>query len=374
VYGPAAPLLWEYFVVRQHEVRKGKHLWIDQNVDAPYLTHGFLRNGRALLRRASLKADSQAGRRRIARQLLSLDYVEVKRERRCAVQGASYAPADPTRVKSDTERLVTAAAALGITHLREGYPMAQEARDWGDLSTARQAVLLHDGATEATVIEEPGGRVIMLGRPNILRVADPGEWTYPHAGGISVTLSDGYLTAPQPIAWENAASTPQAITLTGKSTAGRVLEMRIEVTGETLKIQTMVSNTGNQSVPLAVLCRAEFGFGVSREAVLRYRDGAGKPVTRRIRFEEGKGDGSALLSGIELTDQEWTLDCEDLARRITNRFRTGEVARCGVSWSFRGSTGLNINMTATSPEIDLAPGRHFILTSEYALSNLGRLA
>ena len=43
VYGPAAPLMWNYFVLRQHEVRRGQHLWIDQNVDAPYLTRDFLK-------------------------------------------------------------------------------------------------------------------------------------------------------------------------------------------------------------------------------------------------------------------------------------------------------------------------------------------
>jgi hypothetical protein len=80
VYGPAAPLMRKYFVLRQNEVRRGQHLWIDQNVDAPYLTRDFLRHGRALLRSASLEAANSGARRRIERQLLSIDYVETMRE------------------------------------------------------------------------------------------------------------------------------------------------------------------------------------------------------------------------------------------------------------------------------------------------------
>ena len=49
VYGPAAPLLRSYFALRQHEVRRGRHLWIDQNLDARYLTRDFLKHGRVLL-------------------------------------------------------------------------------------------------------------------------------------------------------------------------------------------------------------------------------------------------------------------------------------------------------------------------------------
>src|SRR5579864_43319 len=123
VYGPAAPLMWNYFVLRQHEVRRGEHLWIDQNMDAPYLTRDFLKHGRALLGRASLKVATPAARRRIERHMLSIDYVEAVRERRCSLQGGSYGPADPVRVKNDTQKLLKAAEALGVTHFREGYPI-----------------------------------------------------------------------------------------------------------------------------------------------------------------------------------------------------------------------------------------------------------
>ena len=61
VYGPAAPQMWKYFVLRQHEIRRGQHLWIDQNLDAPYLTRDFLKHGRALLERASAKGLDERG-------------------------------------------------------------------------------------------------------------------------------------------------------------------------------------------------------------------------------------------------------------------------------------------------------------------------
>ena len=60
VYGPAAPLVWKYFLLRQKEVRRGQHLWIDQNVDAPYLTRDFLKHGGALLERVRTPEQSPA--------------------------------------------------------------------------------------------------------------------------------------------------------------------------------------------------------------------------------------------------------------------------------------------------------------------------
>jgi hypothetical protein len=359
VYGPAAPVMRDYFALRQHEVRRKEHLWIDQNVDARYLTRDFLKHGRALLDRASLKAADEAARRRIERHLLSIDYVETIREKRCWLQGASYGPAEPGRVNSDTRNLLRMAEELGVTHFREGYPIHRQERDWGDLAARYAAVVLTNGAAHATVVPELQGRIIALGRRNRLRVPDPGELAYPRAGGICLSLSGTV------IAWQVESAARETVALTGRSDSGHALRMRIRVAGNTLRIEASVSNPGDAPLRTVILCRAEFTGGPSREAVLTYRDGAGTERERRIRLDDSGADGGAIFNGHELPQQDWTLACEDSALSVRNRFRANEVAHCAFSWSFRGTAGLNLNLVVESPEVELAPGQQVALTSEY---------
>jgi hypothetical protein len=254
---------------------------------------------------------------------------------------------------------------LGVTHLREGYPLTQQASDWGDLAARYAAVVLTDGAAQAAVIPELEGRIVTLGRANILRVPDPGEWADPHAGGICVSLYDGDSSAPRVIAWQLASSTREAVTLTGRSDSGHALQMQIGIAGDAMRIRVTVSNPGDSTARLRIVCRAEFDCGPSREALLTYRDRSGHERKRTIRLDDGAADGGAILTEGELPQQEWVLAAEDTALRVRNRFGAEEAARCGFSWSFRGPAGLNINMSVGSPEVELAPGQQFALTSEY---------
>ena len=370
VYGPAAPLLWSYFVLRQQEVRRGRHLWVDQNLDAQYLTPDFLKRGRALLENALPKAASDAARHRVQRHLLSLDYVDAMRDKRCIIQndlqGESYGPADPARVKNETQTLLKTADDLGVTHFREDYPIAQQARDWGDVAARYRAVEITDGAANATVIPELG-RVVALGlsnNGNILRVSDPGEWAYPHIGGIYVSLSDGDRPAFQLIGWQLASSTQESVTLTGGSESGRTIQMHIGMADRTLKIRVTVSNSADSPARVTILCRAEFACGSSRDAVLSHRDRSGNQRTQRIRFGDA-ADGHATFVEGDLPEQEWALACEHPALHVSNRFQAEEVARCTSSWSFRGAAGLSIKMSVVGPEVELAPGHQLALTSDY---------
>ena len=285
--------------------------------------------------------------------------METTREKRCLLQGASYGPAGAGRVNSDTRSLLRTAEELGVTHFREGYPIHRQERDWGDLAARYAAVVLRDGAAQATVVPELQGRVIALGRRNRLRVPDPGELAYPRAGGICLSLSDSV------IAWQVESAARESVGLTGRSDSGHALRMRIGIAGGTLRMGVTVSNPGNGPLRTMIL---------SREAVLTYRDGLGTQRDRRIRLDNSGADGGAILNGHELPQQDWTLACEDLALSVRNRFRANEVARCAFSWSFRGTAGLNLNLIVGSPEVELAPGQQVALTSEYDLGDFRRLS
>jgi hypothetical protein len=371
VYGPAAPLLWDYFALGQQEVRRGQHLWIDQNVDAPYLTSDFLKHGRALLGRAVLKTTSEAARRRVERHLLSIDYVETMRARRFVIQGQFYGAGDPTRAASQVKKLVGTAEELGVTHFREGYPITQQVHDWGDVTARYAGVFLADDAVQATVIPELDGRVVAFGRPNILRIPDPGEVVYPHAGGIFVSLFDDARAESQAIDWQLTSASREAVLLNGKSGPLSDLRMQVTIVGETLRISVTVSNSTASAMRLRLQCTAEFAWAHSQEAKISYRDRSGDVQNRSIRPGNGAAGGRVFLSGGPLPQEEWTIAwAGDPAPRITNRFSAEDMARCGFSWSFRGETGLTISMSVSTPTVELAPGHRLDLASDYRLQGL----
>jgi hypothetical protein len=340
VYGPAASFMRDYFVLGQEEVRRGEHLWFDQSIDAAYLTPAFLKQGRTLLERASQRAASDPARRRIGRHLLSLDYVEAVRSRRCIVRDVGYGP----RASGNINRMVKTAEGLGITNLREGYPITQQSRDWGDVARTYAAIHL----SGATVVPELAGRIIAFGSPNILRVADPGELRYPDAGGIQVGLSG------DEVAWQEESSGSDTVALTGKSSSGLALRLRISTMGDTLRLSVMVS--ASAIAHTVVYCRAEFSFGQTREAAVAWRG-------RAVALE--KSDGGVVLTDDDLPGGEWAIHCGNL--QVQNRFHATEVARCGYNWSYRGPAGLTVTMTLASPEVELAPGESLAMTSEYDL-------
>ena len=338
VYGPAASFMRDYFVLGQKEVRRGQHLWFDQSIDDAYLSPAFLKHGRALLERASQGAAREPARRRISRHLLSLDYVEAMRARRCIVRGTSYGPL----AGGNIDRVVKAAEGLGITNLREGYPIAQQEQDWSEAT--RQYAAVHIAG--ATVIPELGGRIIVLGEPNILRVADPGDLRYPDAGGIQVGLS------VDEVAWQEESSGSDMVALTGKSSSGHTLRLRISTAGDTLRLSVTVS--AGTTARTVIYCRAEFACGFVREASLSYRD---------LTVALEKSDGGVVLTDEDLPRGEWAIRCR--SQQVQNRFHATEVARCGYGWSYRGPAGLTVNMTLASPEVELAPGEQLVMTSEY---------
>lgn len=367
VYGPAAKPLQNYFDLRQHEVRKGQHLWMDQNVEAGYLTDGLLREGRALLLSASQRATGDGAQRRIARHLLSLDYVTAIRSRRCVFQGGFYGPRDPAVADSAAKKLVQAATGLGVTHLREGYPIQQQVRDWGDVAARYAGVVITNGAItngaiSATVIPELGGRIIALGRANVLRVADPGELGYPHAGGIHAGLYEGSSRQPVTVAWGGAEAAADGVVVRGATAAGHQIEVYIRFEQDAMSLRVAVTSGSEINGRLVVAVRAEFTCGGAGNAALSYLG----------RAQELAGDGRVILYEKELPGGEWSLASGLPQFRLMNRFRVQEVARCEAGWSRRNSNGLNVVMTLVSPEVDLGRGAKLSLTSLYALSETSR--
>jgi uncharacterized protein DUF4838 len=369
VYGPAAPLMWRYFVLRYRENGPSEHLWIDQNMDARYVTDRFLKDARDLLNRANRKAETGPPRRRIERCLLSLDYVETMRRRRCRLQGAFYGPDDPVRVRLETRNFVRKAETLGITHLREGYPLSAQAEDLNQPAAAYSVVALDDGALAVKIVPELGARVVALGPSggavNVLRVPEPGEFAYPHAGGLYFSLASSYLSNPQPVTWRAGPAAKGVVSLRGQSDRGVDLEMEIRLDSGIVSVRFAAANRGPAPLPAVIRCQAEFAIGPSRNADLRYTTQAGAERNHRVEAGDRPVDGNVLWEGGERPAEQWTLISSESPPGIRNRFHTDEVAQCGIKWSFRAAPRLI--MSLWSPEVMLAPGQEVRLESRYEL-------
>jgi hypothetical protein len=357
VYGPSAPLMWRYFQMRY---RDAGHLWIDQEVGAEYITDRFLKDGRQLLAQALQKADAMPARRRIERHLLSFDYVEAMRGRWCRLDGGSYLPADPARARNGIQALAAKARSLGVTHLREGYPLTDQVLELEQSAESHAAITLRDSTAAATVIPDLGATVIALGPANrdvnILRVADPGEFDYPRAGGLYITLGSSYVGRRQVVEWKTRSVDTVSLALEGRSDRGLTVELEVGIEGGSLRLRTKVANPGPEAQTAVLRCRAELPLG--RNAEVRFSG-----HRRSLGSGDRPADGSFVLAGADLPAGEWAFVSPELPLLLRNRFRTGDVKRCEVRWSLRGTPALSINVW--TPEAVLLPREQLELETAY---------
>ncbi|HEY4088573.1 MAG TPA: DUF4838 domain-containing protein [Bryobacteraceae bacterium] len=337
VYGSASPWMRRYFELRY---RDADHLWIDQGVTSAYLTGRFLRDGRALLGRARALAETPAARARIDRQLLSLDYIGTMRGRRFQMVGDVYSPGESA---GKLTAFVQKATSLGITQLREGYPIEEQAREFEQMTTDYPVVKLDDGVA---IIPALGARVLWGTR---FRTPDPGEYLYPAVGGLYVNVASRLMSRTQSVVWRTRTAASQAAFIEGESETGLKIELEIRVAKGALTLRTRALNPGPDAQPVVLRCQAEMVFDKAR---LEY---SGKTVALE-----------SAPASLDLREslQEWTVVTPH--ERITNRFRSNEVERCVATWSPREPRQLILSLV--SPETILQSGDSLILSSDYSVT------
>jgi Domain of unknown function (DUF4838) len=346
VYGPAADLMSRYFALRSREVHHGKHLWIDQEADAPYLSSAFLKTARSTLGRARNQAATAAARRRVERCLLSIDYVDVLRSRRFLLRDGSYSPKDINRVRANTQTLVANAERLGVVQFREGYSLQRHAKDFEALMRNYATVSLSDGASAATIVPDLEARVALLKRSdreeNVLRVPSPGEWAYPRSGGLFVRLHTNYLSSPVPIDWRTENAGKDFVELNGVSTHGLVLTLSFRLARGVLCGQVTVENPSSRAIPVALRWHAEFPLHAA-------------PIAdENVVFTDGqlsRGEGTLFRAGFRF--------------KVQNRFPPEQAGRWTMENVFRGEAHSRLSLW--SPEVQLTSGRRLTLASEYRL-------
>lgn len=339
VYGPASPWMRRYFELRY---RDSDHLWIDQGVTSAYLTGRFLRDGRALLDRAHTFAETPAARARIDRQLVSLDYIETMQGRRFQMSGDVYRPDESAgKLTAFAEK----AKSLGITQLREGYPVEAQAREFEQMTTDYPVVKLDGGVS---IIPALGARVLWGMR---FRIPDPGEYLYPAAGGLYMSVASHLMSRPQSVVWRIRTADTQAAVIEGESETGLKIELEVRVANGALSLRARAFNPAADAQPVVLRCQAEMVFGKAR---LEY-------VGKTVALESAPA--SLDLRDTDRPSGEWAVVTAH--ERVVNRFRGDEVERCVANWFPREPRQLILGLV--SPETILKSGDSLVLSSEYSV-------
>jgi hypothetical protein len=344
VYGPAAGAMWEYFALRHREVRRGRHLWIDQDDCEGYFPPQLAGRARALLLHARERAISPAAIRRIETCMLSIGYAAALGARRFTVRAGSYAPRNADEARRETRAVVSRAQELGLVQFREGYPLSREASDYEELLRTYPAVSISDGALEATVVPDLEARIVRLSLhrgPNLLRVAVPGEWAYPRAGGLCVRLHTDRLSAPRPVEWRIRGVERDRVNLTGITDSGLACELVVQVRARTLACVVTVRNPTSDR----------------KQVHLRWR--AGLPL-----HPAPAADRRVVLEGVQLLSGEGSTLRPGFPA-IRNRFRPEQAALWMMTESHRGEAQADLSLW--SPEVSLDPEGSLSLASEYEL-------
>lgn len=368
VYGPAAKTMRAYFDLRHREVRSGAHLWINQHVDAPYLTVQFLSEARRLLHRAASQAPAGAARRRVRNALLSIDYIETLRAKRFRVQNAQYAPEDLAAVRGRFRSLMAQARELGITHFREGETLEADIKDFEKNIRPYRVISIESESLRADIIPELNARVVALvdkksGR-NFLRSPDPGERGYPNLSGLVVALHPDYGRRTYPVDWQVASSSANEVILKGTTGNGIRTRQTFRIQGRELLVHITAENTVPSAIPLAIQMSGEITGDPTGDDIARHwTDRSGTKRSGNLYERGGRGTGMEALTGDLQPAGEWTIAAPSASVRLTNRFGLSEVPRCTLSWSV--VAGNRAELAIWTPESDLKPNQRVELHSWY---------
>ena len=368
VYGPAAKTMRAYFDLRHQEVRRGAHIWINQYVDAPYLTREFLAQGRELLSRAATQAVSDAARLRVRNAMLSIDYVETHRAKRCVVQEGAYGPHDLEMVKTRFNSLVASAKELGITNLREGEKLETHIQEFNRNVRRYPMISIESATLRACVVPELNARVVSLvdrktGR-NLLRSPDPGESGYPDLGGQFVSLHADFGRRLYPLQWQVASSSAAEVVLEGTAANGLRARKVLRMEGAALVLHASVENPTSNAIPLVVQVSAEITGDLALADVARHWvDRSGGKISGTFHQRGMLGTGTETLTGDQQPAGEWRFAAPSTSAQLTNRFDVSQVSRCTIGWSV--IAGNRAEFSLWTPESDLQPGQKVDVQTQY---------
>ncbi|HZT30682.1 MAG TPA: DUF4838 domain-containing protein [Bryobacteraceae bacterium] len=364
VYGHAAPAMRAYFELLERQVRfppegRGMHIWINP---VPDYSDEFLREARALFRRAETAAGDDAVRRRVEKARLSIDYLELLRAKRFAVRGEAYAPADLAGLTERFRKFLDRVRGFGITSIHEGRELHADEEEFAARMKSYRLVTLESDAWRVDVAPELSGRVIRMidrktGRDALRRV-DPGERDYPDQGGLAAFVYPDYHARAWTAEW-SVEGTPakDQVTLAGRTANGLVLQRRIELRAGGVHTETVLENRGDAALEAALQSRVEWDPGNIDAAAVSFQRQDGSAADRKLIQPDQPPTGSETWQDGQRPAGEWRV------AGWWNRFPQAQVERTLVSWTAKGDARVIFGLW--SPVRRLAPGETLRLEADY---------
>jgi hypothetical protein len=377
-YGKAARPMRAYFDLLHQQVRpaprgKGRHVWIYTDPGAPYLSQDFLAQSLKFFREAETAADDDATKARVAKARLSIAYVRLIQAKAFQVRDGSYAPADLEKLKLTFQNFMSEVRSFGITELHEGSKLAEDEEEFNNRIKPYRVATLQNTAWRVDVAPELSGRAIrMIDRKtgkDVLRRPDPGEWSYPDVGGLSVSVFSDYLGArPYEAAWElEPQAEPNELRLIGTYANGLKAKRVIRLLKDEpiVQTETTLENGGASTLEVVLQSRCVVGPSSMERGILSFRRQDGKTTEQRLIEAGQEPRGSKVYEGLEQPDGEWMLSEAGTDLVLVNRFPKDQVSRCFARWT--GKTENSVTWGLWSAKRALAPGETLQLEADYGI-------
>jgi len=377
-YDKAAHPMRAYFELLHRQVRpaprgKGQHMWIYTNPGAPYLSKEFLAQSMKLFHEGETAAGDEATKSRVSKARLSIDYVRLMHAKAFEVRNGSYAPADLERFRENFRSFMNDVRSFGITELHEGSKLTEDEEDFSKYIKPYHVATLENAFMRVDVAPELSGRIIrMLDRRtghDVQRRPDPGEWSYPDVGGLSVAVYSDYLAAtPYEASWELEPQTePTELHLTGSFGNGLKASRVIRLGKNELYLQTetTLQNGGSSALEAVLQSRCVVGLRNMERSYLSIHRQDRSVVEQRVIEPGQEPRGSIVYDGSELPEGEWILSGVGTDLVLVNRFSKEQISRCFARWT--GKTENSMTLGLWSAKRTLAPGETLKLEADYGV-------
>jgi hypothetical protein len=379
-YGQAAHSMRAYFDLLHRQVRpaprgKGHHLWIYTNPGAPYLSDEFLAQSMKLFHEAEAAAADDATKTRVRKARLSIDYVRLMHAKAFEVRDGWYAPTNLDMLKEHFQSFMNDVRSFGITQLHEWTKLAEDEEEFSKFMKPYRVATLENAFVRVDLAPELGGRIIrMIDRRtgnDVLRRPDPGERSYPDAGGLSLFVYSDYLSdKPYEAQWElepQAESTELLLTGTYANGLKARRAIRLQREEPMVRTETTLENGGASALDVALQSRCEIGPKNMSRALLSFRQQDGKTLEQRLIEPGQEPGGSKVYDGAERPEGEWRVSEAGPGVVLVNCFPKDQVSRCFARWTGKAENAVTLGLW--SVKRTLGPGETLKLEADYGISH-----
>jgi hypothetical protein len=363
VYGPAAGAIRKYFDLLHAEVRpapagRGLHLWI---FHVPEYSPRLIEEGLKLLDEAEKAAETEAVRRRIRKDRLSLEYLVLLRELRYEVRDGRYAPADLAGLKQQAGAFLARVREQGIQSLHEGRNLDFDERFFANLREY-EAVTLENRQWRAILVPDLGGRVVRLldrmRNRELLRPPPLHELRYPDAGGIVATFHSDRHSPAWSVRWRAQRQGEDQVLLTATLDNGLQAQHRIVLAPQGLTVETRLANPTAETLQAAIQHRADAEPADIDAETLVWAAASGGTLRRKL-IEAGREPAGRLqMDAPGLPATGWWLEPAGLFAAFQG------ATRVAAQWTAKTPPG--VTLVHWSEERTLEPGAALRLESFFS--------